>query len=124
MEPDTELGTWRRQWQSGDVIPSGLQQRVERETRHIRRARYGEIAVTVIMGGGATAWALISQRWIVGRVRDRRVVLHRDRLGDVDRPARRHPPALGGHDRGVSRSLAFAGAGAGFVGSRPSACST
>ena len=65
MEPDTELGTWRRQWQSGDVIPSGLQQRVERETRHLRRARYGEIAVTVIMGGGATAWALISQRSIV-----------------------------------------------------------
>ena len=66
MEPDTELGTWRRQWQSGDVIPSGLQQRVERETRHIRLARYGEIAVTVVMGGGAIAWALIAQRWIVG----------------------------------------------------------
>ena len=62
MEPDTELESWRRQWQRDDGIPADLQQRVERETRNLRLGRYAEIAVTAIIGGGATAWALVSQR--------------------------------------------------------------
>jgi hypothetical protein len=62
MEPDLELKTWRRQWQTDAVIPPDLRQRVERETRDLRRQLYGSIAVTVIMGGGAAGWALVSQR--------------------------------------------------------------
>lgn len=65
MESDTELDTWRRQWQTDDVIPPDLRQRVERETRNLRRAVYAEIAVTAVMGGGVVAWALVSQRPIV-----------------------------------------------------------
>jgi hypothetical protein len=65
MERDTELETWRRQWQRDEAIPPDLRQRVERETRNLRRGRYAEIAVTVIMGGGAAGWALVSQRPIV-----------------------------------------------------------
>jgi hypothetical protein len=62
MNPDTELEDWRRQWQRDEAIPSDLKQRVERETRNLRRDRYAEIAVTAIMGGGAAGWALLSQR--------------------------------------------------------------
>jgi hypothetical protein len=62
MELDPELKAWRRQWQTNEVIPPDLRHRVERETRSLRRQRYGGIAVTVIMGGGAVGWALVSQR--------------------------------------------------------------
>jgi hypothetical protein len=62
MERDTELETWRRQWRRDDVIPPGLQQRVERETRNLRRARYAEWAVTVVFGGAAAGWALVAKR--------------------------------------------------------------
>jgi len=62
MESDPELNTWRRQWQTTEVIPPDLRHRVERETRSLRRQRYASIAVTAIMGGGAGGWALVSQR--------------------------------------------------------------
>jgi hypothetical protein len=62
MESDTELDTWRREWQTDDVIPPDLRQRVERETRNLRRAVYAQVAVTAIIGGGVVAWALVSQR--------------------------------------------------------------
>jgi hypothetical protein len=65
MHADTELETWRRQWQTDDVIPSDLRQRVDRETRYLRRGRYGEIVVIAVFGGGATGWALLSPRPIV-----------------------------------------------------------
>ena len=65
MEPDPELNTWRSQWQTDEVIPPDLRQRVERETRSLRHQLYGSSAVTVIMGGGAAGWALVSQRPIV-----------------------------------------------------------
>jgi hypothetical protein len=62
MELDPELKTWRRQWKTDEAIPLDLRQRVERETRSLRRQRYGSIVVTVVMGGGAAGWALVSQR--------------------------------------------------------------
>jgi hypothetical protein len=62
MEPDSELEGWRRQWQTDEVIPHDLRQRVERETRNLRRGIYAQIAVTVVMGGGAAGWAVVSQR--------------------------------------------------------------
>jgi hypothetical protein len=65
MEPDSELKTWRRQWQTDEGIPPDLRHRVERETRSLRHQLHGSIAVTVIMGGGAAGWALISQQPMV-----------------------------------------------------------
>lgn len=62
MEGDPELKTWQRQWQTREVIPPDLRLRVERETRSLRRQRYGRIAVTVLMGGGAAGWAFVSPR--------------------------------------------------------------
>src|SRR5262245_10590562 len=62
MELDPELKTWRRQWQTDEVIPPDLRDRVERETRNLRRARYASIAVTLVMGGGSAGWAVVSQR--------------------------------------------------------------
>jgi hypothetical protein len=62
MPADTELETWRRQWQADEVIPADLRRRVDRETRNLRLGRYAEIAVTVVIGGGAAGWAVLSQR--------------------------------------------------------------
>jgi hypothetical protein len=62
MEPDVELDTWRRDWQAGSVVPADLTQRVERETRMMRRFVVAEIAVTVVFGGGSLAWAALSHR--------------------------------------------------------------
>jgi hypothetical protein len=62
METDAELETWRREWQRNEVILLDLKQRVERETRNLRRSRYAEIAVTVVFGGSVLAWALVSWR--------------------------------------------------------------
>jgi hypothetical protein len=62
MERDPELATWQRQWQTDDRVPRDLRHRVQRETRRLQRERYGEIAVTLIIGGGAAGWALVSQR--------------------------------------------------------------
>jgi hypothetical protein len=66
MQSDTELDTWRHQWQTADIIPSDLRQRVERETRNLRRAVYAQIAVTILIGGAVVGWALVSQKPIVG----------------------------------------------------------
>jgi hypothetical protein len=62
MEPDLELETWRRGWQASTVIPSDLSQRVERETRTMRRFVAGEVAVTLAFGGGSLVWAVLSRR--------------------------------------------------------------
>jgi hypothetical protein len=62
MEADLELITWRRQWQADSGVPSSLKQRVERETRGMRRFVVGEIIVTIILGGGSLAWAALSLR--------------------------------------------------------------
>ena len=62
MQPDSELEGWRRQWQTDEVIPHDLRQRVERETRNLRRGIYAQIAVTAVMGGGSAGWAMVSQR--------------------------------------------------------------
>jgi hypothetical protein len=62
MEPDLELDAWRRQWRStGGTVPD-LTQRVERETRAMRRLLGGEILVTLVFGGGSAAWAALSRQ--------------------------------------------------------------
>jgi hypothetical protein len=62
MQADVELGLWQRQWRSESHDPTGLKQRVERETRAMRRFVLGEIAVTIVFGGGSLAWAALSPR--------------------------------------------------------------
>jgi hypothetical protein len=62
MQADVELGLWQRQWKSASHDTAGLKQRVERETRAMRRFVLGEIAVTIVFGGGSLAWAALSPR--------------------------------------------------------------
>jgi hypothetical protein len=62
MQADVELGLWKQQWRAEPHDPSALKQRVERETRAMRRFLLGEIAVTIVFGGGSLAWAALSPR--------------------------------------------------------------
>ncbi len=62
MERDAELEAWRGYWQNASTVPADLQQRVERETRLMRRFVWLEIAVTLVFGAGSIAWAALSRR--------------------------------------------------------------
>jgi hypothetical protein len=62
VQPDTELETWRRQWQAQEGVPLDLRQRVEHEIRMGRLGLVGAIAVTVSFGLGVPAWAIVSHR--------------------------------------------------------------
>lgn len=62
MQADVELGLWQRQWRADPYDPSALKQRVERETRAMRRFVIGEIAITMVFGGGSLVWAALSLR--------------------------------------------------------------
>jgi len=61
---DSELEVWREQWQSDTVVPVELQgdlrYKVERQSRLMRISLIVDIAVTVTIGGGITAWAIRS----------------------------------------------------------------
>jgi len=61
-EPDAELEGWQRQWQSQDAVPPDLVTAVNRGTRRMRQGIVWEVAVTVVMGGGALAWAAMFPR--------------------------------------------------------------
>jgi len=61
-EPDLELEAWQRQWRSQDAVPPDLVKAVARGTRGMRQGIVWEIIVTVVMGGGALAWAMLSTR--------------------------------------------------------------
>jgi hypothetical protein len=58
MNIDAELDVWREQWQSETVVPLDLRTRVERQSRFMKIALIVDILVTVVIGGGATVWAL------------------------------------------------------------------
>jgi hypothetical protein len=57
MNADTELEIWREEWQSEASIPADLHRKVERQSRNMWIALICNIVVTVVMGGGWTAWA-------------------------------------------------------------------
>src|SRR5215218_929824 len=59
---DVELASWRAQWQSVAPPPRDLKDRVERETRMMRRFVIGELVVTLVFGGGSVTWAVLSGR--------------------------------------------------------------
>jgi hypothetical protein len=60
---DVELESWRAHWQTAAPPPPDLTDRVERETRMMRRMLLGDIAITLTIGGGTIAWALLSRRF-------------------------------------------------------------
>jgi hypothetical protein len=62
MQPDLELEGWRREWQAHDAIEPAIKQRVERESRQMRRGVAMEVVVSVVMAGGTLVWAAISRR--------------------------------------------------------------
>lgn len=60
MHADDELEQWQRQWLAQPAVPVDLRQLVERDIRGRRLMMLGSIAVTAIMGGGTTLWAIRS----------------------------------------------------------------
>jgi hypothetical protein len=62
MSPDTELETWRRDWQAEAAVPADLRRRVERQSRWMKAGVAGDILVTVVIGGGVMALAARSPR--------------------------------------------------------------
>ena len=60
METDNELEMWRLEWQAEGFVPADLRKRVEREIRRRRISFWASVAVTVVIGGGATLWAVVS----------------------------------------------------------------
>ena len=58
MSVDVELDSWRQQWQSVAAIPLELRAKVERQSRWMRIALIGDVLVTLLIGGGAIAWAV------------------------------------------------------------------
>jgi hypothetical protein len=62
QEQDLELEGWQRQWRAQEAVPTDLAKAVEAGTRSIRHGIIGEIAVTIVMGGTALGWALVSRR--------------------------------------------------------------
>jgi hypothetical protein len=61
-ESDFELEQWQRQWRTQETVPPDLAKAVEVGTRKMRLARIAETVTTLVMGGGATAWAVAASR--------------------------------------------------------------
>lgn len=62
MNNDPELERWQSLWQTDGRIPPDLRERAMRQVRRMRILLIGDIAVTVIIGGGATLWGLSSSQ--------------------------------------------------------------
>jgi hypothetical protein len=68
MNTDVELEIWREQWQAETVVPVNLRRSVDRQSRLMKIGLLGDTLVTILMGGGTTAWALRSTEPGVGLV--------------------------------------------------------
>lgn len=68
MNSDFDLEALREDWQTEDSIPPALRRNVERQSRWMKIGLAGDILVTVVIGGGATAWALLSGQKDAGYV--------------------------------------------------------
>jgi hypothetical protein len=66
MARDHELERWQDDWRAHDVIPAALARRVARGTRWMRLGVAVEIVITIAMGGGSLAWAIVSRRSDIG----------------------------------------------------------
>ena len=60
MHADDELERWQREWRAQPAVPVDLRRLVERDIRGRRLNMLASIAVTVIMGGGTSLWAIRS----------------------------------------------------------------
>jgi len=60
MSRDFDLEALREDWQAEDSIPPRLRRDVERQSRSMKISLAGDILVTVAIGGGMTARALLS----------------------------------------------------------------
>lgn len=60
MEADLELDAWRGDWQAASPVVPDLKERVARQTRLMRLGGVAEVMVTIFIGGGALAWALLA----------------------------------------------------------------
>src|SRR5262245_47858767 len=62
QEKDLELEQWQRHWRAQEAVPPDLARSVEAGTRKMRHGVIAEVANTLIIGGGALAWAAVSRR--------------------------------------------------------------
>jgi hypothetical protein len=64
MTSDTELELWRSEWVSDSTgaAPIDLRRMMERQSRRMRVAVVLEVMLTVMMGGGYTAWVVLAPR--------------------------------------------------------------
>jgi hypothetical protein len=62
QELDRELERWQQQWHAQEAVSPDLARAVEAGTRKMWYGVIAEIAVTVVMGGGAIAWALVARQ--------------------------------------------------------------
>jgi hypothetical protein len=60
MNLDLELETWRREWQSVSPVAPDLRKRVDRQSRLLKLALVADTLVTIGIGGGTAAWAIVS----------------------------------------------------------------
>jgi len=63
MSTDLELEAWREQWQAPveEPIPAELRRKVERQSRLMKIGLVCDALVTLVIGGGSTAWAVMSR---------------------------------------------------------------
>jgi hypothetical protein len=67
MKSDEELDMWKQYWQAQPSVPQDLFKKVEKENTHLRYYRVAEVLVTVLIGGGTAAAALVTRNvhWTV-----------------------------------------------------------
>jgi len=67
MKGDLELEMWKHYWKTQPSVPMDLFAKVEKETRSLRHYRTAEILVTVFVGVGTVAAALVmkSSAWVL-----------------------------------------------------------
>jgi hypothetical protein len=58
MISDPELEQWSALWRSGEALDAKLAERARKAVWRFRAWIYLEVLVTVVMGGGATIWAV------------------------------------------------------------------
>lgn len=62
MNLDSELETWRREWQSEVAVPADLRRRVARQSRWLKIGIAADVLVTVVIGGGVMVLAARAQQ--------------------------------------------------------------
>jgi hypothetical protein len=67
MKGDPELEMWKHYWKAQPSVPMDLFRKVEKENRSLRHYGTAEILVTVFVGGGTVAAALVmrSPAWLL-----------------------------------------------------------